>query len=128
MGMFTELVCNIQLTDKAESDNTIPVLKRMIGEHEGKVLLPDHALFLGDTWDYMLQCGSYYFQPQATTALWHEDISKSWYLSIRCDFKNYGGEAALFFDWIKAYTTDYYLGYTRYEEDREPNLQYNDEE
>ena len=58
----------------------------------------------------------------------HKNHGGNYYLVVRSDFKNYGGEVEKFFDWIRQYLQqDYYktfIGYSLYEEAIEPTLYY----
>jgi hypothetical protein len=126
MGMYTELVVGVGL-----KPNTPPVvidaLKFMAGLTDAQPSeLPDHRLFATDRWRFMLRCGSYYFAvPDSVTEMKFDEISKAWWLSVRSNMKNYGGEIRAFMEWIAPFVEDEgFVGHSRYEEDDDPTLFY----
>lgn len=124
MGMYTELVLATNVQDKPE---IIEILRYMIGEREEQPPLPGHPLFETERWTRMLRCCSFYFVPFALAKLEFNDISNEWGFVCRSDFKNYGNELALFIDWITPYLEtdeEEMIGYSRYEETREPTIYY----
>lgn len=127
MGMYTELFISTRIVDDKK---VIDILKYMIGETDIMSELPDHKLFkVCDRWDFMLKCSSYYFVPRVIHLLEYDDIGKYWCFINRSDFKNYDNEVNLFIDWIKPYLADKdeMFAYSRYEEDKEPTIYYNEE-
>lgn len=131
MGMYTELNVSMNL----ELDrNTLELLKVMVGEREmgADIRLPDDSLFKARTqrWDFMLMSDSFYFDHTAGSSLvnkksWAEKDDMERILNVRCDLKNYEDEIELFLKWIYNYaTTRGFVGYMRYEEDRDPTLIY----
>jgi hypothetical protein len=126
MGMYTEIVISTNLVDNPE---TIKILKYMIGQTEEQPKeLPDHPLFKTERWPIMLRCSSYYHVPRNISLLELDDINKEWSFIVRSDFKNYQDEVNKFFDWIKPYLAPFteMVGYSRYEESREPTIHYGD--
>lgn len=124
MGMYTELVMSCRIKD---DPIVINILKYMIGEAEEKPQLPDHSLFSTDRWNFMLQCSSYYFVPEAVHLLKYNEIGKYWCFINRSDFKNYDDEVNKFIDWITPYMRDTdgdMIGYSRYEQDKSPIIYY----
>ena len=127
MGMYTELHYNTELkTDVPES--VISVLRYMLGQTEEEPETPVHELFSdASRLESMLQSDSYYFDADTHSTLRYDDISKSYYLCIRCNLKNYHDEISLFCDWIRPYinkTEGEFLGFSRYEESETPELIY----
>ena len=128
MGMYTELV----MASEIKNDQTvIDILRVMIGEKYSDDLhfdLPDHPLFKSEDqlWKYMLRIDSYYFSGTTHATLeekYLEPVSPSYYLTIRCNFKNYGNEIQKFLDWLSPYIEDIgFIGYYRYEENGRPTL------
>lgn len=131
MGMYTELNVSMNLElDK----NTLELLRVMLGEREmgADIKLPDYSLFKTQTqrWEFMLMSSSFYFDHTASSSLvnkksWEEKDDMTRILNVRCDLKNYEDEIELFLKWIYSYaTTRGFVGYMRYEEDRDPTLIY----
>lgn len=123
MGMYTELFVCCRLKDDKQ---VIEILKYMIGQTKDKPELSDHELFATDRWNFMLQCSSYYFVPSTVHLLEWNEIGQYWCFINRSDFKNYDNEVNKFIDWIKSYinSSSEMIGYSRYEEDREPTIYY----
>lgn len=128
MGMYTELHLNVELK-RDVPDEVLSLLQYMVNptakQADVPALLPDHALFETSRWDYMLQCDSYYFAADTRSTLRLDDQG-GWYLCIRCNLKNYGGEIGKFLDWVLPYVDadTECLGYWRYEENNDPTLIY----
>ena len=124
MGMYTELVLGVQIEN---NENVIQTLRYMLNQ-VGDMPEWEHELFRTDRWDYMLRCGSYYFDSKPDSNLFVDDLYKDnpmYYLNVRCNFKNYGSEIEKFLDWLCPYIKTYgFLGYKRYEEDEDPTLIY----
>lgn len=123
--MYTELVIGCRIP--ASSVDAIHAL-----ENWGEVKL-DHPLFQTDRWDHI---GCLVGMSFATKLSWLklEKHDRAWdgddySLAVRCSFKNYGGEVALFIDWLKSIGAEGsgdlgFIGYSMYEEDDEPTLIY----
>lgn len=130
MGMYTEFHFNSELNIPKECE-VAEILKFMVGDREDEPKeIPDLPLF-GDTrWRFMLQCDSYYFDADTRSTLRWDEVSKSYYLNIRCNLKNYDGEIEQFIDWIRPYLDKErgdFLGFYRYEESETPTLIYQGE-
>lgn len=130
--MYTELHFNSELKKEIPA-SILNVLAFMVGLHEDEPKeLPKHKLFSTTRWRYMLTCGSYYFDADTISTLRYDDISDSWYLCIRTNFKNYDSEIEHFIDWVMPYLNKYvtgeFLGFYRYEEAEEPTSIYYKEE
>jgi hypothetical protein len=128
MGMYTELHFNAELK-KDTPEDVIAILNYMLNREvsDGAVQNCDlsHELFACDRWDFMLRCDSYYFSSDTKSTLRFDDISKSYFLCIKSNLKNYSGEIEKFIDWIHPYLDEFdgdYLGHYRYEEDSCPRL------
>lgn len=125
MGMYTELVigCRIPGTEL----DAIDVLQDW---HRDNADAPSHPLFKTERWGHIGCSGSYYFPVTRGDMRFRSDtISEEWELDIRCSFKNYGNEVALFIDWLKSINAEGkgdrgFAGYHMYEEDDEPTLIY----
>ena len=130
MGTYTEIYVKAVLKEGVD-DNVINILKYMLGMDDIELedlTLPSHSLFETERWHYMLRSGSYYHMPYSVKLFEYNEISNNYYLVVRSDFKNYGGEIEKFFDWIKQYfERDYdktFIGYALCEECCEPILYY----
>lgn len=128
MGMYTEFVCAIELK-KDTPKEVINILDNMVqGETEYNIL-PNNPFFECGRWYCLFTMDSYYFSGRTNTILEYDDIAKTHYLTIRSNLKNYDDEINKFLSWIKPYIQihcedDDFLGYSRYEEFREPELIY----
>jgi hypothetical protein len=121
MGMYTEIYVNVDLK-KDTPDNVIKVLKVMcdMGGSDEKVLES-----YPDRWGGLFYSGSYYTPNTWCHSLTFDDISNKWSLLGKGDIKNYEGEIQKFFEWIIPYVDGCpgdFIGYSRYEVDREPTL------
>ena len=128
MGMYTELVMAIELKQNV-SANVYEILQYMVGDSEFEPIeLPNHPLFKTNRWHFMLNSDSYYFDGITKSILKEDNLfpdHPSYYLTIRCNLKNYNEEIEKFIDWITPYSdTKGFVGYKRYEEDEEPTLLY----
>ncbi|MFP3751609.1 hypothetical protein [Bacillus altitudinis] len=127
MGMYTELVCAFELIEGTPSNN-IETLEFMCGQREEHPdELPDHELFSDETrWEWMLQSDSYYFDGKTYSKIENDNIVGSRYVSVRCNLKSYDNEIEKFINWVSPYIQKsydhYFIGYKRYEEDKEPAL------
>jgi len=127
MGMYTELVLNVEVRKDAGQD-VLDCLYNMV--NNGEQAKPpakdeENALFKTDRWRFMLKTGSFYFTPFSTSA--YRELQGNFYLSIRTDLKNYSGEIEKFLEWLVQYVDGYegdFMGYKRYEERDDPTLLY----
>lgn len=124
MGMYTELVLGIEIEDNKK---VIQTLKYMLNETEYQPEW-EHELFRTDRWEYMLRCGSYYFDGKPDSKLFKDNLYKDksmYFLNVRCNLKNYNNEIEKFLDWLCPYIKTFgFLGYKRYEEHEDPTLIY----
>lgn len=125
MGMYTELNIGVKI---CPTPTVVQKLNYMLGKDTEDVHI-DHLLFTDQTrWEYMLLCDSYYFDGQADSKLFVDDLipdEPMYFLNVRCNLKNYNEEIEKFMDWLCPYIeTEGFLGYKRYEEDDNPTLIY----
>jgi hypothetical protein len=125
MGMYTVFHFNSELKKETPSE-VINIIRHMLGEADRPEALPDHPLFGATSrWPFMLRTDSYYFDEDTHSTLRLDDITKTYFLCVRCNFKNYDDEIAQFLDWIHPYLEKHdgdFLGFSRYEESEEPTL------
>jgi len=125
MGMYTELMMSARV--KNDNPEVINVLKFMAGQLETQPPLPDHPLFNTPRWKWLFSSASYYFVPRSTVLFEYDDIGEYWVLISRADIKNYDDEIELFIDWIRPHleaSEETMIGYSRYEETKEPTIYY----
>lgn len=125
MGMYTELNIGVQIVN---NEKAIKKLNYMLNESDKDIQI-EHPLFDNERrWRYMLKCDSYYFDSQADSKLYRDDLYEDdpmYFLNVRCNLKNYDDEIELFLDWLCPYIiTEGFLGYMRCEEDESPTLIY----
>ncbi len=125
MGTYTELVLAIKI--KTTDTTYIDILNFMINDKEAEIK-SNHPLFSTQRWVSMLQSDSYYFDGTSHSEFFYDKIPHSWFLTVRCNLKNYDGEINKFLDWIKPVSSTFgFVGYTRHEEQESPTLIYFDE-
>jgi hypothetical protein len=132
MGMYTELVCAFELKQTAPKEMATILRAMTVGDVdyledlEEKHATPNHALFSTYRWKFMLRCDSYYFDGDTSSTIRYDDIAKAPIVTIRCNLKNYDQEIEKFIDWVKPHIQgangNYFIGYSRYEEDDKPTL------
>lgn len=122
MGMYTELVLKADIREDIP-DQVRAILRFLFTEGdrgEAPTDLPDHPFFKADRWRWIGQSSSYYHIPWAVSRYEADRIFS------RSDLKNYGGEIALFVDWLAPYVEmrgeRKCIGWSWYEEDSEPTL------
>ena len=124
MGMYTELVLNVTIKRDAPAD-VIRTLSEMAMGSGVTTPAVGHPFFKTDRWSFMLAYRSFYFIPIASTRF--EKVQSNYYLSVRCDLKNYSSEIELFIEWLTPFIDAMdgdFLGYKRCEEDDKPSLLY----
>lgn len=121
MGMYTEIFINVDL--KADTPREVlEVLRCMVdGSDE---LNPPIMTGLPGRWQLLFGNGSYYTPRTCCARLTFDEIGKHWSLIGKGDIKNYEGEIEAFFEFLKPWCEDRFMGYHRYEEDEEPVLVY----
>ena len=121
--MYTKISLDLKFKENLPLE-VVEALKVMVGEADSNLYtrsdFPEHELFNTPRWDFMLLCSSFYHTPFSFAKLNYSDISEQYYLTSSSDFKNYDNEVELFFDFIKDYVEEGYLGYSLYEEDIVP--------
>lgn len=127
MGMYTEFHFNSRLKENTPAE-VLEALQWMLAEDKPDVppALPSHPLFQGKLrCKWMLLSDSYYFDALTRSELEFDDIANQYFLSIRCNLKNYDNEIQKFVDWIRPYLDQEdgaFLGFHRYEETEQPTL------
>jgi len=132
MGMFTELVMAAQIKDDPE---VISILEFMLDNNStiednrggwDVNNLPDHPLFSTPRWECMLTADSPWFPGKSNSELRFEPNyydGYNYYLSIRCNIKDYDLELELFLDWLSPYIVpEGFMGYLMYEDSKYPEL------
>lgn len=129
MGMYTQLNIQVELRPSTP-DEVIATLKYLVGDSE--VCTPEATKLdrmycsKDDDIAYRFLLGSsYYFDPpEAHSYLEFDDVSKTYYLSVLADIKNYAGTWEAFLRWLAPYVEKscHYIGTIRYEGDSLPTL------
>jgi len=127
MGMYTEIYINVDLKPETP-EGVIDVLSCMCGGNKDESLID----LFPSRWSYMFNNGSYYTPLTSVASLTYDEIAGHYSLLGKGDIKNYEGEIEEFFEYIKPlvdndYGDGVFMGYYRYEEDREPTLVYSGE-
>lgn len=117
MGMYTEIYVNVDLIPETP-ESVIDTLRAICNQDDESELLKDKP----DRWGFLFCNMSYYTPSTSVASLTFDEISKQWSLLGKGDIKNYGGEIEAFFEWIKPWCENNFIGYHRYEEDNEPTL------
>lgn len=123
MGMYTELAIGVEFKEDVPEEVVAAISSMVDGNRvEGY----DHPLFSKPRHAMMLRSGgSYYFAAQPCLRWKHDDISRSWFLTVWTNIKNYEDEWEAFLDFIAPHIEERgYIGHMRYEEDDEPTLLY----
>ena len=121
MGMYTEIYVNVDLKPDTP-DEIINVLRAMC-EHDAaaKCLKNKPA-----RWVYMFRSGSYYTPNTCCANLTFDSNSKQYSLLAKGNIKNYCDEIQKFFEFLRPWCEGDFMGYYKYESDREPILVYQD--
>lgn len=117
MGMYTEIFVNVDLKEETP-DAVIQTLKAICEKDYKNSLLADKP----ERWAWLFSNGSYYTPSTHCASLTFDKISNKWSLIGKGDIKNYEGEIEAFFDYIRPYVEDNFMGYMRYEEDEMPKI------
>ncbi len=117
MGMYTEIFVNVDLLEQTP-DEVIQTLKAICETDHKSLLLADKP----SRWCFLFNNGSYYTPLTQCAALTFDRIAGHWSLIGKGDIKNYSGEIEAFFDYIRPWVQDDFMGYMRYEEDDMPTL------
>jgi hypothetical protein len=128
MGMYTELNCAVRLKKDTPTPVIAVLLICWITESLRPSPLPAHPLFNTNCWRFILTGSSYYFACcEAQSAVWPDEITNQYCVSVRANLKNYDGEIEKFIDWITPHIDAMegdFVGYSRYEETEVPTLLY----
>lgn len=125
MGMYTEFVLGVALAEDTPKE-IVMALAYMCGEKVEHYVPPNHDLFDTECWRTMLLTDSFYFDGITNSFFKRDEDTGEYYLTVRCNFKNYDNEVNHFMDFIRPYlNTKGFLGYYRYEEYEDPTFIYN---
>jgi hypothetical protein len=119
MGMYTEIFVNVDLKNDTPI-SVIEVLTAMCNKDSDAKCLKDKP----NRWSLMFNNGSYYHPLTECGRLTCDEISGHYSLIAKGDIKNYDSEIEQFFDYIAPWCENDFMGYHKYEEDREPTLVY----
>ncbi len=121
MGMYTEIYVNIDLHKDTPPEVIMVIQAMCAGDGEAECLKDKPQ-----RWAYLFNNGSFYTPNTECAHITLCKYRKAFSLLAKGDIKNYEGEIEAFFDFIKPWceTPDAFIGYHRYEENREPTLIY----
>lgn len=123
MGMYTEIYVNVDFKDDTP-DEVIDTIRAICNCDYNSPRLADKP----SRWSSLFQNGSYYHTLTSVGLLTFDKIGNHWSLLGKGDIKNYDCEIEKFFDFIKPWCDNSFIGYLRYEEYREPTLVYSDKD
>ena len=121
MGMYTEIYVNVDLKKETPKE-VLDVLRAICEKNFNNENLKDKP----ERWSRLFNNGSYYVPSTECASLTYDEISNQWSLLGKGDIKNYEREIEKFFEFIKSWCKNVFIGYYRYEEDRDPILVYSD--
>lgn len=121
MGMYTEIYVNVDLREDTPQTVIKTLMAVVNGDRESEYLKGKPY-----RWGCLFCNMSYYTPNTKCASLTFDTITNSYSLIGKGDIKNYEGEIEQFFEYIKPYCDNSFIGYHRYEEDREPILVYSD--
>lgn len=121
MGMYTEIYINTDLKE-GTPEEVLQVLRAICDKQNDAECLKDKPR----RWFMLFNNGSYYTPSTECGKLTYDDTSHCYSLLGKGDIKNSSDEIEEFFEYIKPYCDDDFIGYYRYEEEREPTLVYSD--
>jgi hypothetical protein len=117
MGMYTEIFVNVDFKEETPEE-VVQTLKAICEKDHESPLLNNKP----GRWFMLFNNGSYYTPSTQCAALTFDRISNNWSLIGKGDIKNYEGEIEAFFDYIRPWVEDNFMGYMRYEEDDMPTI------
>lgn len=121
MGMYTEIYVNVDLK-KETPEAVIETIKAICeGDCDSKYLKDKPR-----RWSMLFSNGSYYTPSTCCSSLTYDSIAKSYSLIGKGDIKNGDNEIEQFFEFVKPWCDNNFIGYHRHEEDRDPILVYSD--
>jgi len=129
MGMYTEFVMAAQIKN---DPTVVQILNYMVNDGPMPEELPNHDFFKIKSWKLTLSIDSYYFPGQTNSTFIKDDLHGAakeplYFLTVRCNLKNYCNDIDKFLDWLCPYIVDPkdgFLGYSRSEEYDDPSLIY----
>lgn len=125
MGMYTELYLGVELssnTDKIIIDWLEHHNRRDLSDNEYWDLMEKISPLKGRLYS-LYQGGSYYFDAQGHFLFKYDEISKTYYLTVGFNIKNYNDEIGQLLRLLEPYiTSDGHIGHIRYEESEYPTL------
>ena len=119
MGMYTEIYVNTNLKEETPKE-VIDVLRAMCDHDDEADCLKDKPT----RWSMLFGNGSYYTPSTSCGIFTWDEIGNQYSILAKGDIKNYENAIGQFFDFIKPWCDDDFIGYYRYEENREPVLVY----
>lgn len=130
MGMYTELFLTVELSKDTREDivkwlfaNNDLGEECNVGTWEDLVSMAPKEL-KGTRLD-TLTGGSYYFDGIPFTKFKYDKISKSYFLTLLLNIKNYSDEISTFLKLLEPYvTSNGHVGHRRYEEAERPEILY----
>jgi hypothetical protein len=121
MGMYTEIFVNADLKEDTPKE-VINVLIAMCGKNHTSKHLSEKP----KRWACLFNNGSCYVPSTQVAKLTYNRFCQNYSLIAKGDIKNYKNEIEQFFEYIKPWCEGEFIGYYRYEENREPVLVYAD--
>mgnify|MGYP001557957264 CR=1 FL=1 len=126
MGMYTQLVFGASINPEKypEIEDTLNYI--LTGGNE-PLELPNHEFFKTDRWRRLFTGDSHYFDFKTFSKITTYDYCDTVHITIVSNIKNYNMEIQKFLNWIDSYLDNSegeFLGFFRYEENREPTLIY----
>lgn len=123
MGMYTEIYVNVDFKDDTP-DDVINTVRAICNQDHESSFLKDKP----NRWFMLFNNGSCYHTLTSVANLTFDKIGGHWSLLGKGDIKNYENEIQEFFDFIKPWCENDFIGYYRYEESRTPTLVYSRDE
>lgn len=123
MGMYTEIYVNIDFKDDTP-DEVINTVRAICNGDYDSPRLQDKP----SRWGCLFQNGSYYHTLTSVGSLTFDEIGNHYSLLGKGNIKNYESEIQQFFEFIKPWCENGFIGYYRHEEDLEPTLVYSTDE
>jgi hypothetical protein len=104
MGWYTELVMAIELK-RDTPPKIIEILEYLIHwDGELPEIKSSHPLFETRNWESVIRGDSYYFPGKSNSTLEHDEMDKSYYLTVRSNLKNYYHEIEKFMHWLAPFS------------------------
>ncbi len=119
MGIYTEIFVNTDFKEDTPQE-VINAITAMCNKDHNSEWLKDKP----KRWSWLFNNGSYYTPSTECGKITYDTISCRYSLLAKGDIKNYNCEIEDFFDFIKPWCEEGFIGYYRYEDAREPTLVY----